>query len=72
MYKYYFHIIDREFGEYDFNGYFIDHYDADEFIKNHEKDGNVVIMVSPYCELVPIDECPAIYANAIREAIKNC
>ena len=73
MYKYYFHIVDREFDdEYDFQGYFLDHDDIEPFIKDNEKVGNTVTIVAPYYELVPVTECPAIYANAIRQAVNNC
>lgn len=73
MYKYYFHIVDREFNdEYDFQGYFLDHDEVEPFIRNHEMAGNSVTIIFPGYELVPIAECPAIYANAIRQAIENC
>ena len=36
MYKYYFHIIDNEFGgQYDYEGYFDDHFEADKFIREN-------------------------------------
>ena len=41
MYKYYFHIIDNEFGgQYDYEGYFNDHFEADKFIRENEEAGN--------------------------------
>lgn len=52
-YKYYFHIIDNEFNdEYDFQGYFEDHFEADKFITENENAGNLVGMVAPFIEEV--------------------
>ena len=51
FYHYHFHIIDRECGivnEYDFDGYFDDHMEADRFITENEQAGNTIIMVAPY------------------------
>lgn len=48
MYKYYFHIIDNEYGgQYDYEGYFDDHFEADRFITENEAVGNVITMVAP-------------------------
>lgn len=72
MYKYYFHIIDREYGnEYDFEGYFLSHDEIDAFVADNEKVGNIVTIISPYYELVPITELPAIYANVLIKALEN-
>lgn len=62
MYKYYFHIIDREFDdEYDYQGYFDDHMEADRFITDNERAGNTIVMVAPFIEWVAKDDCPACY-----------
>ncbi len=62
MYKYYFNIIDNEFGgQYDYIGYFDDHFEADKFIRENEAVGNVVTILAPYYEFVPMDEVPDIY-----------
>lgn len=64
MYKYYFHIIDNEFNsEYDYQGYFDDHMEADKFITENERVGNEVIMIAPFIEWVALDECPPCYSN---------
>ena len=64
MYKYYFHIIDNEFGgQYDYEGYFDDHFEADRFITENEAVGNVITMVAPYYEFVSMDEVPSIYKD---------
>ena len=62
MYKYYFHIIDREVGdEYDFEGFFFDHMEADKFITENEQVGNTVIILAPFIQFVPLTECPKEY-----------
>lgn len=64
MYKYYFNIIDNEFGgQYDYEGYFGDHFEADKFIRENEEAGNVVTIIAPYYELVSMDEVPDIYKD---------
>lgn len=64
MYKYYFHIIDNEYsGQYDYEGYFDDHFEADRFIAENEAVGNVITMVAPYYEFVSMDEVPSIYKD---------
>lgn len=62
MYKYYFHIIDREVDdEYDFEGFFFDHMEADRFITENEHAGNTVIILAPFIQFVPLTECPNCY-----------
>ena len=64
MYKYYFHIIDNEYGgQYDYEGYFDDHFEADRFITENEAVGNVITMVAPCYEFVSMDEVPSIYKD---------
>lgn len=64
MYKYYFNIIDNEYGgQYDYEGYFDDHFEADRFITENEAVGNIVTMVAPYYEFVSMDEVPSIYKD---------
>ena len=64
MYKYYFNIIDNEYGgQYDYEGYFDDHFEADRVITENEAVGNVVTMVAPYYEFVSMDEVPSIYKD---------
>lgn len=64
MYKYYFNIIDNEYGgQYDYEGYFDDHFEADRFITENEAVGNVVTMIAPYYEFVSMDEVPSIYKD---------
>lgn len=64
MFKYYFNIIDNEFGgEYDYEGYFDDYMEADKFIQENEAAGNVVTLIAPYYEFVPMDEVPNIYKD---------
>ncbi len=59
MYKYYFHIEDNEMNtEYDFEGYFENHFEAEEFIRENEAVGNVVVILPPYYEWVPRSETP--------------
>lgn len=54
LYKYFFHIIDNEVNtEYDYQGYFEDHFEADKFIFENEAVGNVVTIISPYYIEVP-------------------
>ena len=54
LYKYFFHIIDNEINtEYDYQGYFEDHFKADKFISENEAVGNVVTIISPYYIEVP-------------------
>jgi hypothetical protein len=49
MLKYFFYIIDNEVNmEYTFEGYFYDHFEAYEFIKDNENVGNVVTIIKPY------------------------
>lgn len=72
MYKYYFHIIDREYGnEYDFEGYFLSHDEVIPFIEDNKKAGNTVECIAPYFELVPIKDLPAMYADVLIKALKN-
>lgn len=62
MYKYYFHIIDREYDdEYNFEGFFFDHMEADRFIAENESVGNTVIILAPFIQFVPLTECPNEY-----------
>lgn len=64
MYKYYFNIIDNEFGgQYDYEGYFDDHFEAEKFIRENEEVGNVVTIIAPYYEFVSMDEVPDIYKD---------
>lgn len=54
LYKYFFHIIDNEINtEYDYQGYFEDHFEADKFISENEAVGNVVTIMQPYYMAVP-------------------
>jgi hypothetical protein len=58
MLKYFFHIVDREFNdEYDYEGYFSDHLEADDFIRENEEAGNTVTILAPY--FVEVDEAEA-------------
>ena len=58
MAKYYFHIIDNELGyEYDKESYFLDHDEADKYMREEESAGNVVIITRAY-EWVHVDELP--------------
>jgi hypothetical protein len=62
MYNYHFHIIDREYNdEYDFEGFFFDHMEADRFITENEQAGNTVIIMAPFIEWVPLENCPNEY-----------
>ena len=64
MLKYYFHIIDNEFGgQYNYEGYFSDHLEADKFIQENEAVGNIITMVAPYYEEVNMDEVPDMYKD---------
>ena len=64
MYKYYFNIIDNEFGgQHDYEGYFDDHFEADKFICENEAAGNIITIIAPYFELVSMDEVPDIYKD---------
>ena len=64
MYKYYFNIVDNEFGgQYDYEGYFDDHFEAEKFISENEAAGNVITIIAPYYELVHMDEVPDIYKD---------
>ena len=64
MYKYYFNIIDNEFGgQYDYEGYFDDHFEADKVICENETVGNVVTIIAPYYEFVYMDEVPDMYKD---------
>lgn len=56
-YKYYMHIIDREFDdEYDYEGLFLDHFEAAQFMEENEAVGNTIIMIAPYIVEVETDE----------------
>lgn len=62
MYKYYFHIIDNEYGcEYDYQGYFNDHDEASRFLQENKEAGNIVTILKPYYEFVTMNEVPSIY-----------
>ena len=64
--KYYFHIVDVEFdSEYDFEAYFEDHFEADNFIQENEKVGNIVTILAAYFEEVQMEpeDLPRIQAN---------
>ena len=64
MYKCYLNIISNEFGgQYGYEGYFDDHFEADKFIRENEEAGNVVTIIAPYFELVSMDEVPDIYKD---------
>ena len=57
LYKYFFHIIDNEVNtEYDYQGYFEDHFEADKFISENEAVGNVVTIIPPYYIAVPREQ----------------
>ena len=43
--------------------YFDDHFEADKFISENEAAGNVITIIAPYYELVPMDEVPDIYKD---------
>lgn len=56
--KYYFHIVDVEYGsEYDYEGYFESHFEADKFIQENEEVGNTVVIRSPYYEEIRMEPC---------------
>lgn len=56
--KYYFHIVDVEFdSEYDYEGYFKSHFEAEKFIQENEEVGNTVIICSPYYEEIQMKPC---------------
>jgi hypothetical protein len=45
MYRYVMHIIDKEFDdEYDYEGLFHDHFEADRFLTENENVGNEIII----------------------------
>lgn len=45
MYKYAMHIIDKEFDdEYDYEGLFYDHFEADRFLTENKNVGNKIII----------------------------
>lgn len=49
MVKYEFHITDNLFdSEYDYDGYFLDHEEAEVFIKENEDSGNIVTINKDY------------------------
>lgn len=51
--KYYFHIVStEEEREYDYQGYFVDPFEADQFICENEEVGNTITIISPFIELV--------------------
>ncbi len=60
MYKYDFYIIDNENGcEYDYTGYFKNHFEADRFITENEAVGNVVyIYNNGGFDWIPLSEVP--------------
>ena len=69
-YKYYMHIIDREFGdEYDYEGLFLDHFEAAQFMEENEAVGNTIIMIAPYIVEVETDE---IELNKINRDQNRC
>ena len=48
-YIYHMHIIDNEFdSEYDFDGYFKDHFEAARFMEENEAVGNIITMRAPF------------------------
>lgn len=64
MFKYYFNIIDNEIGDqYNYEGYFNDHMEADKFIQENEAVGNVITLIAPYYEFVPMDRVPDMYKD---------
>lgn len=60
MYKYVFHIVEKELDmEYDYEAYFFNHMEADKFILENEKDGNIVTVISAQTfEKTPIEKVP--------------
>lgn len=57
LYKYFFHIIDNEINiEYDYQGYFEDHFEVDKFISENEAVGNIVTIIPPYYMAVPREQ----------------
>lgn len=57
LYKYFFHIIDNEVNtEYDYQGFFKDHFETDKFISENEAVGNVVTIIPPYYMTVPREQ----------------
>lgn len=55
--KYYFYIIDNEFNcDYDYEGYFDTHEEAQQFIEENEAVGNIVNNIAPYFERVDREE----------------
>ena len=57
FYKYNFFITDNEIGtEYEFEAFFKDHFEADIFITENERAGNIVTMVAPYFTMVELTE----------------
>ena len=55
-YIYHMHITDNEFGtEYDFDGYFVDHFEAARFMEEHEAVGNVITMRAPFISTVEMN-----------------
>jgi hypothetical protein len=59
MFKYFFYIIDNEMDmKYTFEGYFYNHYEVDEFIRDNEKVGNIITIIKPY--YIYIDESEVI------------
>jgi ATP-dependent helicase/DNAse subunit B len=42
-------------------GFFFDHMEADRFITENEQAGNTVIIMAPFIEWVPLENCPNEY-----------
>ena len=63
-YIYHMHIIDNEFdSEYDFDGYFEDHFEADRFLTENENVGNTIIIHK--IEEIEVD--PAVLNQIFRD-----
>lgn len=57
FYKYNFHVIDNLYHmEYDFEGFFRDHFEADTFIRENEADGSIITLIAPYFTEVELTE----------------
>ena len=57
FFKYNFHIIDNLYHmEYDFEGFFRDHFEADTFIRENEADGSIITIIAPYFTEVELTE----------------
>ena len=70
FYRYHLHMIELDGTEYDDYAYFVDHFEAAEFLDGCDREGVTVQIVAPYWDMISPDDLPAIERLDIPEMLR--